>query len=327
MKNSAAGSVTGPAGADPAAVPIAFIFEEPPTRRWGSGVRDIPRIRLGARPIWVALLAIATAALVLAAISFYAQGGRWFVVDTPSMGITAPVGTLVLTTPPQPSALRVGDVVTFHPPTSPRETYTHRIISILPNGTLSTKGDANGAVDPWRLATSDLVGTPIAVLPGLGWLIRGLPFLLGGAVLLYFLSSRFTSGTSRHLVRLLGLSIIVSSILAVLRPFTGFVVMATSSAAGGVRASVVSTGLLPIRLSAPGAAGIDLLDGQVGRIYAPTLGDSAGHYTVSSALNLPLWGWIVLVLVCAMPLIWALLVGFPRKADTPVTGAPTFRNL
>jgi signal peptidase I len=311
----------GPAGAGPAAVPTAPIYEEAPTPRRGSRFPGVPRILLAAKPIWVALLAIAISALVVAAISFYAQGGRWFVVETPSMGIAAPVGTLVLTMPPQPSALRVGDVVTFHPPTSPGETYTHRISRILPNGALSTKGDVNGAVDPWQLGASDLVGSPIAVLPGLGWLIRGLPFLLGGALLLHFLSSRFTSGASRHLVRLLGFSIIVSSILA------GFVVMATSSVAGGVRASIVSTGLLPIRLSAPGAAGIDLVDGQMGRIYAPTLGDNAGHYSVSSALNLPLWGWIIFGIVCALPLIWALLIGFPRNADTPETGAPTFRNL
>ena len=46
-------------------------------------------------------------------------GWRSQVLTTPSMGRTAPVGTLVITCPTAPRALRIGDVIVFHPPRRP----------------------------------------------------------------------------------------------------------------------------------------------------------------------------------------------------------------
>ncbi|RFA13148.1 hypothetical protein B7R22_14210 [Subtercola boreus] len=94
--------------------------------------------------------AILLAVLLLAALVFFITGGRWFVVQTPSMGETAPVGTLILTTPTN-GQVAVGDIITFRPPTSPGEVYTHGIIAISADGAISTRGDINGATDPWQL--------------------------------------------------------------------------------------------------------------------------------------------------------------------------------
>jgi len=66
-------------------------------------------------------------------------------VTTPSMGPAAPVGTLILTRPVRIGDTRVGDIIAFHPPTEPRETFTHRVVTVDPDGGLRTRGDINGA--------------------------------------------------------------------------------------------------------------------------------------------------------------------------------------
>ncbi|WP_367379197.1 S26 family signal peptidase [Subtercola boreus] len=115
-------------------------------RQWFPNQPPLPR------PVRVLLIAAAIllAVLLLAALVFFITGGRWFVVQTPSMGETAPVGTLILTTPTN-GQVAVGDIITFRPPTSPGEVYTHGIIAISADGAISTRGDINGATDPWQL--------------------------------------------------------------------------------------------------------------------------------------------------------------------------------
>ncbi len=283
--------------------------------------------------LWIPLVAALTLAAILAAAIFYANGGRWFVVETPSMGQAAPVGTLVLTQPRSFGDIQAGDVVTFHPPTAPSETYTHRVIGrTLNNARLITKGDANGAIDPWQLSQPDLIGSPTAVLPGVGWLMRGLPALLLGAVALFGITRRFRPGARRSIAEVLGLSLLVAGIVAVLRPFTGFVVMATSPApGGGLFATIVSTGLLPIRLQVQGdfplaqqpAQTIDLVDGQVGQLFVPAIAGDGGHYVLGSALSLSPGGWVIFGLICAIPLLWMLLVGVPHHhPEAVVESAP-----
>jgi signal peptidase len=86
-----------------------------------------------------------------------------------SMRPTFSPGDLVLTQPVPTSSLRVGDVITFIPPTQPQP-LIHRIAS-LKDGVITTKGDANSVEDPWHLT---LAGSTqyrlVAVVPLLGWL-------------------------------------------------------------------------------------------------------------------------------------------------------------
>jgi signal peptidase I len=260
----------------------------------------------------IGVAAVALLAVLVAALVFLAAGGRWFVVATPSMGTTAPVGTLVLTSPTVLGALHSGDIISFHPPTAPGETYTHRIVNISPEGDITTKGDINGAVDPWTLHGPDLIGKATTVLPAVGWLARGLPILVIGGVLVFLLTRLVRSLQWRAALRIVGAALVVSVAAFVLRPFTGVEVLQTYVADGKAGATVVSTGLLPIRVTAEHGNHVDLLTGQVGQLSIPTYLED-GYYRMSSALHLDLLGWIAFLLVCCIPLIGTMIFGLPPK--------------
>ncbi|GAA4265671.1 signal peptidase I [Frondihabitans peucedani] len=280
-------------------------------------------IRIGASPrrrrarvvqtvaIWTGA-ALATALVVLALV-FRSGGGQWFIVETPSMGQAAPVGTLVLTTPVTASDLRVGDVITFHPPTEPKAVYTHRIVDITARG-IVTRGDINGATDPWALSQKDLVGEATTILPRLGWLIRALPILLVGSVFVMLLTHLIRNPARRQSYRILGFSMLASLSVYVLRPFVGLIVLTTTPHAHGASAQVVSTGLLPISVSAKHGTTVDLVAGQVGTVTVNS-GADMGRYSLSSALHLTLPEWILFGAICAIPLLWTFVVGLPGTPD------------
>nr|WP_228514057.1 signal peptidase I [Frondihabitans sp. VKM Ac-2883] len=256
-------------------------------------------------------------ALIAAALLFHLQGGSWFIVKTPSMGTAAPVGTLVLTTPTTADDLHVGDVIAFHPPTSPTETYTHRVVGIGKTGLISTRGDINGATDPWQLTDSNLVGKATAVLPGLGWLIRGLPIVLLGLITVWLLTARVKIATRKVSYRITGVSLVVSVTAFILKPFTGVVVEQVTTTGGHPGAIVVSTGLLPIRVQAVHGTHADLATGQVGHVTVPASAHQ-DFYSLSTALHLGFWGWVVFGFICLLPLLWTMIVGLPPKQDEVV---------
>lgn len=256
-------------------------------------------------------------ALIAAALLFHLQGGSWFIVKTPSMGTAAPVGTLVLTTPTTADDLHVGDVIAFHPPTSPTETYTHRVVGIGTTGLISTRGDINGATDPWQLTDSNLVGKATTVLPGLGWLIRGLPIVLLGLITVWLLTARVKIATRKVSYRITGVSLVVSVTAFILKPFTGVVVEQVTTTGGHPGAIVVSTGLLPIRVQAVHGTHADLATGQVGHLTVPASAHQ-DFYSLSTALHLGFWGWVVFGFICLLPLLWTMIVGLPPKQDEVV---------
>ncbi|MEN2741847.1 S26 family signal peptidase [Microbacterium sp. X-17] len=251
-------------------------------------------------------------ALIAILVASWSAGWRWFIVESPSMGRTAPVGTLVVTTPVAASAVHVGDVITFDPPTSPDETYTHRVREITPTGQLITRGDINGATDPWQLSGHDLVGRAAAILPGWGWLIRSLPFLFVGGVVVWALTDWFATARWRAPLRVIGASLVFAVTAAILRPFVGVMVLATQSTHHGANATLVSTGLLPIHVQAVGGTGVDLVSGQVGSVHVPRLADD-GYYHLAATPTFNLLGWIIVGIVCAAPLLWCLIVGLPGE--------------
>ncbi|WP_170159797.1 signal peptidase I [Frondihabitans australicus] len=252
-------------------------------------------------------------ALVVLALVFHAQGGRWFIVETPSMGTTAPVGTLVLSTPVKAQDLRVGDIITFHPPTEPSSVYTHRIAAIDASG-ISTRGDINGADDGWKLHQKDLIGETTTILPAVGWLVRGLPILGVGFAFVMFATRLIANRARRQSFRILGFSMLLSVTVYVLRPFVGLVVLTTQATKAGVSATIVSTGILPITATAQGGSSVNLSAGQVGTVTVPASVGS-GHYALSSALHLTLLEWILFGAICAIPLLWTLIVGLPSTPD------------
>lgn len=99
-------------------------------------------------------LAVVLAACCLGYGLIFALGYKPLVMLTGSMGETIPVGSLVVTESVSPSALRVGDMISFEKPIGAHGLDTHRITAIQRSGghtTYRTKGDANATVDPWMV--------------------------------------------------------------------------------------------------------------------------------------------------------------------------------
>jgi signal peptidase I len=249
---------------------------------------------------------------IATALAFRLLGGSWFIVQTPSMGETAPVGSLVLAQPVGAGDLHVGDIVSFTPPTVPGQVYTHRIVGIA-NGAITTRGDANAGPDGWRLAPRDVVGRVGAVLPGVGWAVRALPLLAAGCALVELATRLLRSRSLRAGIRLAGFPLVVAGVTTWLHPFVGTALLTAASSAGGTDAVVVSTGLLPIRVQAHGGGFVDLTAGRVGRLHIDAA-SSGGHYLITSAAHLPVWGWAVLVAACSAPLVCGVVLALRRRA-------------
>jgi signal peptidase I len=111
-------------------------------------------------------VARAISALVLAAGLLFgallvipgALGWQRYVITSGSMTGSYDRGSLVLDEVVPVSELRVGDVITYRPPSGagPAGLVTHRIASIardrLGRRVFRTKGDANASADPWTFA-------------------------------------------------------------------------------------------------------------------------------------------------------------------------------
>lgn len=136
---------------------------------------------------------LAAAATVLTLAGLQQQGKRLLIVTSGSMTPAFVAGDVVVVESRDPSTLRPGMIVTFHPPGSPQQLTTHRILSLQPRAEglfLQTKGDANDTPDPDFTAVGDVVGVATTTVPLLGrWLaayqsptgrlvVLGLPMLL-----------------------------------------------------------------------------------------------------------------------------------------------------
>jgi signal peptidase len=116
----------------------------------------------------------------------------WWRTDTVLTGSMRPgiqPGDVEILRPEPVSALRVGQIVAFHPPRD-RFTVTHRVIAIQRASGhdaglwITTKGDANDASDPW--GSVRILGSSVWVvegtIPRIGflsvWMKAPLPHLL-----------------------------------------------------------------------------------------------------------------------------------------------------
>jgi signal peptidase I len=253
-------------------------------------------------------VAVIAGLLLAAAAVFLGSGGRWFVVETPSMGQAAPVGTLVLDLPVTVSSLAVGDVVSFETSANPGVTYTHRIIAIDRDGGIHTRGDVNGATDPWTLTQENIVGAPIALVPHLGWLFRAAPLLMIGTLLIWVLTSPFTDKVTRSSLRIAGSALTVSYAAFVLKPFVNVTTISNESSPHSVEATIISSGMFPVRVDAHGGNTVHLVDGEVGRVTIDEL-TKTGHYQLTSNIDLDPMGWVFLIVLCLIPLVCCLMVG------------------
>lgn len=98
-------------------------------------------------------------------------GTTTFAVMSGSMAPAIPLGSLLVVSAAQPSALTVGDVITYQ---LPDRVVTHRVVAIEESATgrlFTTKGDANAAVDGERIRLPESVGLVRSQLPFLGYLV------------------------------------------------------------------------------------------------------------------------------------------------------------
>lgn len=129
------------------------------------------------------VLVTAGAAVLAAGIGFRMADLHVQTVLSGSMRPAVSPGDLAITQGVPTGSLRVGDVIAFTPPTQ-TQTMLHRIAS-LEGGVITTKGDANGVVDPWHATLMGATGYRLVfVVPYVGWLSQLQSAALIGAGLL-----------------------------------------------------------------------------------------------------------------------------------------------
>ncbi len=260
----------------------------------GTKLRGADR-RHGALP-WIASGLVALAAILGAA----ALPLRAFTVESPSMGTAAPVGSLVITS--HRADVEPGAIVTFRPVSGSARTYTHRVIAVGPNG-ITTQGDLNATPDPWTVSPDQVVGRAVAVLPGFGYAARVLAFTTLGTLLAVGATRGVGERGLRRCLRFDGAALALAGAIAVVKPLTGFRLLAVA-AEGAARADVVSTSVLPITVRPhDGSTAADLAYGQAGTLTAAT---DHGVLTLHSALHLPWFGWVALAVFCLIPTVVAV---------------------
>lgn len=263
---------------------------------------------------------VAGVALVLAAAVAIgaSQGLRWFMVETPSMGAVAPRGTLVVTAPIAANKLHVGQIISFNPPTSTKQTYTHRIVAIGANG-ITTKGDINGAADGWDLQPKNVIGRVVLALPGVGWLLKLLPIVAGGLLLVWALSLAVGNKHARKSIRLFGSSMVLTLAVVLVRPFSNFeVVQATPSELGKnvVDYTVVNTGLMPMRFTSFNGQSFVIGDGELGVVHAQ-INPTTNFVDLGAHLALNGWQLALLTMLGAVPLLISIIHSQQAKREVP----------
>jgi signal peptidase len=94
-------------------------------------------------------------------------GQRPVVITSGSMAPLLAPGDVVLLGD-APRSVEPGDVVTFRHPGRDGTLVTHRVVAVDADGTISTRGDANDAPDPYTVQLRDVVGTFGNAVPAVG---------------------------------------------------------------------------------------------------------------------------------------------------------------
>ena len=247
----------------------------------------------------VLLALVAASALAMA--GWKASGGGVSYMTTPSMCPAVCVGSLVATEPLN-GPVHVGELLSFHPPGS-AEVFTHRVHAVGPNGTFRTKGDANQSADPWVLSSSNVVGKVAFTWWGVGWWLRGLPFLAVGSLFLLLVRPLVKARHRRSWERIFAVLIIAVPMI-VLRPLIQGVLVgsvADPHHKGWITGLVVNTGLLPAQFHVvKGQVLSHLAPSQLHLISGPPT--TRGYTVIHEWVSLTWWGWSVLGAAILYPL-------------------------
>lgn len=266
-----------------------------------------PRSGRAARIIgWAAAVVLSLFVLLCAVLGL--GGYRAYIMETASMGTSAPVGALVVTQPAQVADLRAGDIVTVAP-SAGGTTHTHRVVSV-DGSSAQTQGDLNGTPDPERVVQGNLEGCAVVVAPVLGWITKMLPIVLVVLIASMLLTVRVRDPRSRFRYRALGLFCGVALAVVIVKPLLGvqLLSMKTDQDADGpfAEAHVVSTGIFPVSV-APAED-----HGTATDVLAPTGADGmaradepsdGGKFTFYPRVELTSGWWLGAVLYCASPFV------------------------
>ncbi len=252
------------------------------------------------------LLAIGLLVILAIGLRGAISGWRVHTMTTASMGTTAPVGSLVFTTPTLADHVHVGDVLAFHPPGRPNTTFVHRIIGISQTAdglVLRSKGDINGSPDPWIVTPTNVVGRVALTVPAAGYFLQMVPALLLGVFLILLLSRGVRRGR-RTPIRVLAGSLLLCALVFYYQPLTRVELIAQTVSGNAGHAAVVPTGILPLRISVLNGTHADVVPGQVGTLKVEHL-DPGGAFSVHAHAHLSGWWWL-LAITWVVPLLFAL---------------------
>ncbi len=283
-----------------------------------------------------ALISLLFTALLLLILTPVITPFRLFTIDSESMVPRIPLGSVVFVNTDNRS-VAIGEIIAFHPPTDPGQVFAHKVESILPGGAIHTEGIAIGSPDPWTLHQANIVGQVVGIVPYLGWIVHLLPvfsLLVLVAVIAYLVWEHLSPWQYSRVV----LSIFVFTLTLVflfdgLDPLIQSSVIFRGSSSTAVSALVINGGWLPLRAftaAAPGQLSPPIAPNseQLVHFTFPATSASASviNMRVIPALNLS--DWIVLALVCLVPIIisavWIrneFLAGQLRASMEPVTAA------
>ncbi len=245
------------------------------------------------------------------------SGGGLFMVGSPSMGMAAPVGSLVATQPLTPSAvLRVGDIVVLEPHPGHALTYVHRIYRVLPGDRYLTKGDLNQEPDPWVITRGDVIGTPRAIIPAIGWIYKCASWLFLGAAALAAVAL-FVGERQRRWILALGPVLLIAVPLLWFQPLIGGFLYGSGRRGRLVAVNLVNTGILPVKFSPAAGRVVHAVPGQ--EVLVTGLAPKHRPLDIRVSAALPWWGWALVILACLLPLA---LVALDDRVRRPVRRPP-----
>jgi signal peptidase I len=146
--------------------------------------------RLGVVGTWL-LLVVAT--VVVAGLAAITIGPKLLpyqalVVRSGSMEPAIPTGSVVFYRKIDADKVKVGDVIVFAKPGQADEKVTHRVYQISRDANggryFTTKGDANGTPDDWRVPAAGTGWIAVTHVPGIGYVLADIESPLGRLLLL-----------------------------------------------------------------------------------------------------------------------------------------------
>jgi hypothetical protein len=266
-------------------------------RRLFSRAPSRHSVKAGPVHVFVLLLVFVSG---LGVVTADATGNRLLFMSTASMCPKVCVGALVIDRP-LTGSLHTGEIVTFHLPGKDDETYTHEIYSVSSEGAIETLGIANHRPDPWNIQRSDIVGRTVLVVPGLGWLLRALPFL-AIAVLVWVEGRSWIKRRFLHSWDTLWQTLLIVVPVLLLRPLLRATLVSIGSDPrhkDWFSAVLINTGLLPASFSAKVGPVSKASPGETAHVF----GDGKGRVIVNEVVSLRWWGWLALSLVVLSPLL------------------------